>query len=128
MRTVTGEEAEQQGLSLRDHIILSALNKSPGLTQVELAKTLGLDKTTLMSQLDRLEHQGYVVRRPDARDRRARIPELTPAGDRVRALVAAASTSAEENALAAFSAADVAVFRRILFELIGDSTDPGSCL
>jgi len=128
MRTVTGDQAEQQGLSLREHIILSALEKTPGLTQVELAKTLGLDKTTLMSQLDRLEHQGLVVRRPDPRDRRARIPELTSAGDRVRAQVAQASTSAEEEALAAFSAADVAVFRRILFELIGDSTDPGSCL
>ena len=128
MRTVTGDQAEQQGFSLRDHIILSALKKTPGLTQVELAKTLGLDKTTLMSQLDRLEHQGLVVRRPDPRDRRARIPELTSAGDRVRAQVAQASTSAEEEALAAFSAADVAVFRRILFELIGDSTDPGSCL
>ncbi len=128
MRTVTGNQAEKHGLSLRDHIVLSALDKTPGLTQVELAKTLGLDKTTLMSQLDRLERHGLIIRRPDPRDRRARIPELTEAGDRLRAQVAAASTAAETAALNSFTTGDVAVFRRMLFELIGDSTDPGSCL
>lgn len=128
MRAVTGEQAEKHGLDLRDHIILSALDKTPGLTQVELAKTLGLDKTTLMSQLDRLERQSLIVRRPDPSDRRARIPELTRAGVRVRAKVAAASTAAEAEALSSFTADDVGVFRRMLFELIGNSTDPGSCL
>jgi DNA-binding MarR family transcriptional regulator len=128
MNVVTGEQAGKHGLTLRDHIVLSALDKSPGLTQVELARTVGLDKTTLMSQLDQLEHQGLVVRRPDPRDRRARIPELTPAGDRRRAQVAASSATAESEALSRFTADDVAVFRRMLFELIGDSADPGSCL
>jgi DNA-binding MarR family transcriptional regulator len=128
MHVVTGEQAEKHGLGLRDHIVMSALDKTPGLTQVELAKTLGLDKTTLMSLLDRLEQQGLVVRRPDPRDRRARIPELTPAGDERRARVAAASTAAEQDALSSFSAGDVALLRRMLFELIGTSTDPGSCL
>jgi MarR family transcriptional regulator, organic hydroperoxide resistance regulator len=128
MRVVTGEQAEKHGLNLRDHIILSALDKTPGLTQVELAKTLGLDKTTLMSQLDRLEHHGLIIRRPDPRDRRARIPELTHAGNQLRAEVAAASTTAEAEALRSFSAEEVGVFRRMLFEIIGTSTDPGSCL
>ena len=104
------------------------LDKTPGLTQVELAKAVGLDKTTLTSQLDGLERQGLVVRRPDARDRRARVPELTDAGDQRRAEVAAASSAAETEALSGFSVADVAVFRRMLFELIGTSADPGSCL
>jgi MarR family transcriptional regulator, organic hydroperoxide resistance regulator len=128
MHVVTGEQAEKHGLSLREHIIMSAVDKTPGLTQVELAKTLGLDKTTLMSQLDRLEQQGLIIRRPDPRDRRARIPELTRAGQQLRAEVAAASAAAEAEALSSFSAADVDVFRRMLFELIGTSTDPGSCL
>jgi DNA-binding MarR family transcriptional regulator len=81
-----------------------------------------------MSQLDRLEQQGLVVRRPDPRDRRARIPALTEAGDQLRSQVATASTAAEATALSSFSERDVAVFRRMLFELIGDSTDAGSCL
>jgi len=57
MHRATGEQAERHGLTLRDYIVLSALTKSPGLTQGDLAKSLALDKTTLMSQLDRLEHR-----------------------------------------------------------------------
>jgi DNA-binding MarR family transcriptional regulator len=128
LHVVTGEQAEKFGLQLRDHIILTALHLTPGLTQVELAKTVGLDKTTLMSQLDRLETRELIIRRPAPGDRRVRIPELTPAGNELRAQVAQASTAAERNVLQGFAAADVDTFRRMLFDIIGDSTDPGSCL
>ena len=84
MHVVTGEHAERYGLQLREYIILSAMQKTPGLTQVELAKTVGLDKTILMSQLDRLEQQGLIIRRPDISDRRVRIPEITTAGNDLR--------------------------------------------
>jgi DNA-binding MarR family transcriptional regulator len=50
---------------LRDYIVLSALEMTPNLTQGELAKALALDKTALMSQLDRLVGSGLVVRRND---------------------------------------------------------------
>src|SRR5690348_6562152 len=69
MRSATGGQAERHGIQLRDYIVLSALDKTPNLTQGELGKALGLDKTTLMSQLDRLEQLGLVVRRSDPRDR-----------------------------------------------------------
>src|SRR5262245_37868394 len=90
MHSATGEQAERQGIQLRDYIVLSALDKTPNLTQIELGKALGLDKTTLMSQLDRLERMGLVVRRSDPRDRRARIPEITQEGNTLRAKVASA--------------------------------------
>jgi len=128
MRAATGEQAEKRGIQLRDHIVLSALHKTPNLTQVELAKALGLDKTTLMSQLDRLERMGLVVRRNDARDRRARIPEITDAGNALRANVASACDNVETAVLANFSRDQVQVFRRMLIEIIGDSEDRGSCL
>src|SRR5690349_18633917 len=85
MRNATGEKAENHGLTLRDYVVLSALRKSPGLTQGDLGKPLGLDKTTLMSQLDRLEHRGLIVRHSDARDRRLRIPVITGEGEVKRA-------------------------------------------
>lgn len=128
MRGATGEQAEKHGIQLRDYIVLSALDKTPNLTQVELAKALGLDKTTLMSQLDRLERMGLVVRRSDPRDRRARIPEITEAGNALRAKVASACDSAEAAALNSFSQVQVQTFRRMLFDIIGDSEDRGSCL
>jgi MarR family transcriptional regulator, organic hydroperoxide resistance regulator len=128
MRGATGEQAEKHGIQLRDYIVLSALDKTPNLTQVELAKALGLDKTTLMSQLDRLERIGLVVRRSDPRDRRARIPEITQAGNALRAKVASACDSIEGSVLKSFSQDQVESFRRMLFGIIGNSEDRGSCL
>lgn len=128
MHVTTGEQAQKHGLQLRDHIVLSALHKGPGLTQKELGRSIGLDKTTLMSQLDRLERAGLVVRHPDPNDRRARVPEITPAGEELRAKVAKDGAEAERAALATFPPDDVATLRRMLFEIIGDSEDPGSCL
>lgn len=128
MRTATAAQAETYGLQLRDHIVLSALHKSPDLTQAELGKALGLDKTTLMSQLDRLEKAGLVERRPDPRDRRARIPHITVGGEAVRREVAQASDEVEQAALRGFSADEVTLLRRMLLEVIGESQDPGSCL
>lgn len=128
MRGATSEQAGKHGIQLRDYIVLSALAMSPNRTQIELGKLLGLDKTTLMSQLDRLEGMGLVVRRGDPRDRRRRIPEITEAGHAVRAKVAEACTEVETTALKRFDQQQVQTFRRMLVEIIGDSEDRGSCL
>lgn len=128
MHTVTGEEAEKRGLHLRDYIVLSALDKASTLTQSELGRALGLDKTTLMSQLDGLERRSLVVRRIDPRDRRARIPALTSEGDALRAEVARACDRAERAAFDGFKPEQVELLRHMLFEVIGDSEDPGSCM
>src|SRR3954468_10662514 len=84
LNNVTGEQAEKFGLQLRNYIVLSALHKSSDLTQAELGKAVGLDKTTLMSQLDRLEQRGLVVRNSHPHDRRIRIPALTEDGEALR--------------------------------------------
>lgn len=128
MRSATGEQAERHGLQLRDYIVLSALHKTPDLTQAELGKALGLDKTTLMSQLDRLERMRLVTRTPDPRDRRVRIPVITDAGNEVRETVDAASAGVEAAAVHGFSPDQVDLFRRMLFAIIGDNEDRGSCL
>lgn len=128
LRSMTGDQAERHGLQLRDYIVLSALHKSPGLTQIELGRALGLDKTTLMSQLDGLERRGLVIRRHDSRDRRTRVPEITPAGSELRATVAAACAGIEAAAVVGFSRGEVDTFSRMLFAIIGDAEDRGSCL
>lgn len=128
LRTATGEQAEQHGIQLRDHIVLSALHKTPDLTQIELGRALGQDKTTLMSQLDRLERAGLIARRTDPGDRRARILRITESGEAVRSTVADASADVEVAALRGFSRGQVALFRSMLFDIVGESNDPGSCL
>jgi MarR family transcriptional regulator, organic hydroperoxide resistance regulator len=128
MRGATGDQTERHGLQLRDYIILSALNLSPGQTQVELATTLGLDKTTLMTQLDGLEERSLVERHQDPRDRRARIPKITAEGEALREKVAGVCAAVEAAVLETTTSGDVTTLRRLLVTIIGDTTDRGSCL
>lgn len=128
MRAATGAAADQQGLTMRQLIVLSALHLSPGMTQVQLGHAVGMDKTTLTSELDRLEQSDLVRRAVDPRDRRARVLDLTQAGERLRALVSADAARAERDALRAFDDADVARLRSMLFTLIGEGQDPGTCV
>ena len=51
-------------------------------TQIELAKEIGMDKTTMVVTLDQLEADGLVERKPLATDRRVRVVAVTRAGKR----------------------------------------------
>lgn len=128
MHAAIGELAEKHGLQLRDYIVLSALVMQANLTQLALGKALGIDKTTLMIQLDRLEEKGLIVRRADPRDRRARIPEATAAGRALHTKVARACADVEAKALARLRSGKEQALRQMLVELIGDGEDKGSCL
>lgn len=129
MHTLVGLEAERHGLTLRDHIVLSALHKTASrLTQIELGQALGMDKTTLTAELDRLEKAGLVLRRPDPRDRRARIPVLTEKGDALRAQVAVGAEAAEAAAVRPLVPSQTALLREALYRIIGDASDPGSAV
>ena len=66
----------------RAHALLTAARAGEH-TQTDLARIIGLDKTTLMVTLDELERAGLAERRPLPSDRRARIVAVTPAGERV---------------------------------------------
>lgn len=72
---------EDLGLSTRAHqVLLAALEAER--TQIELARLVGLDKTTMVVTLDELEAAGLAERRPSPHDRRARIVAVTEQGKR----------------------------------------------
>jgi MarR family transcriptional regulator, organic hydroperoxide resistance regulator len=50
-----------------------------------LAETLSCDASNVTGLVDRLEARGLVQRRPSAADRRVKVLNLTPAGERLRA-------------------------------------------
>lgn len=133
MRGALDEAAREHGLSgARDWIVLSAIAAGPRQTQLALAHSLGLDKTTMTSLLDRLEAAGLVTREQDSRDRRARIPGLTEAGTRVQHELIAARDRAEAAVLSQLSADEQRVLRAMLGRLAeGPADDPraaGSCM
>jgi DNA-binding MarR family transcriptional regulator len=133
MRGALDEAAREHGLSgARDWIVLSAIAEGPRQTQLALAHSLGLDKTTMTSLLDRLEAAGLVTRVQDSRDRRARIPGLTEAGTRVQHELVAARDRAEAAVLSQLSTDEQRVLRAMLVRLAeGPADDPraaGSCM
>ncbi len=127
LNTEVGAAAARHGLTLRDHIVLSALDKTRGLTQIELGQALGVDKTTMVAELDRLEKAGLIERKADPRDRRARIPALTAEGSRLRLKIAVDATAAEKTAVQDIDPAQLASLRSVLYAII-TTDDPGSCI
>jgi DNA-binding MarR family transcriptional regulator len=121
--------AREHGLAgARDWIVLSAVAAGPRQTQLALAQSLGLDKTTMTSLLDRMETRGLIARCTDSHDRRARIPELTDEGRRVQAEVAGARDRVEAGLLGGFTVDEQAQLRGLLTRLTVAPADHGSCI
>jgi DNA-binding MarR family transcriptional regulator len=99
---------------VRDWLVLAALDDGAQRTQLELSKIICVDKTTLISVLDRLEQQELIVRTVDPRDRRVRIPQITPAGKRIYSKFAAARDAAESHALDGVASEQRAVLMDLL--------------
>ena len=72
--------SREAGLAdLRDWLVLALISgDGTQRTQLEIATQLGIDKSTLVPLLDRLERDGLIVRTISERDRRVRIPRATP--------------------------------------------------
>ena len=87
---------------LRDWLVLALISGDGAQrTQLEIATHLGIDKSTLVPLLDRLERDGLIIRATSERDRRVRIPQATPAGIKIVKQVAIARDAAINDRLAA---------------------------
>lgn len=108
--------AERIGLNdVRDWLVLAVLADGQQRTQLELSKIVCIDKTTLITVLDRLEQQKLIVRTTDPNDRRVRIPRLTAAGRRAHAKFASARDEAETRVLDGIDDSQ----RTVLLDLLG---------
>jgi MarR family transcriptional regulator, transcriptional regulator for hemolysin len=72
---------EDVGISPRAHAVLTTAMTGEH-TQSEIARQVGLDKTTMVVTVDELEAAGLAERRPSRADRRARVIAVTEAGQR----------------------------------------------
>src|SRR4051795_11172147 len=96
---------EQLGLSPRANCVLSAAITGDH-TQSEVARMVGLDKTTMVVTLDELEAAGLAERRPSATDRRARVIAVTRAGEEKVREADRIAERAHEEVLAALDPAE----------------------
>jgi DNA-binding MarR family transcriptional regulator len=76
---VLGQIAAEHELSIIQTRLLGVLrDRSPGMN--ELARYLGLDKSSITGLVDRAESRGLVRRKPSSKDGRAIVVSITAAG------------------------------------------------
>jgi DNA-binding MarR family transcriptional regulator len=115
------------GLSPRAHAVLVAAAHAEH-SQTELARIVGLDKTTMVVTLDELEAAGLAERRPSQHDRRARVIAVTRAGRRKIREAQDVGDRIRDSVLAALPEGDRAPFMEALRTLVSDRlAEPVRC-
>jgi MarR family transcriptional regulator, transcriptional regulator for hemolysin len=118
---------EGLGISPRAHSVLAAAATGDH-SQTELARLVGLDKTTMVVTLDELEAAGLAERRPSPSDRRARVIAVTKAGARKLREAEAIGDAIREDVLGVLPARERKVFFGALTRLVGDRlAEPVQC-
>jgi MarR family transcriptional regulator for hemolysin len=103
LRTAFDRRVRRLGLTRSQWLVINRLYRRPGATQSELAEMLEVDKATAGRMVDRMEKKGWVVRRPDAADRRVNRLHLTPEVDLIQLQLVQIADRTVDDALAALS-------------------------
>ena len=118
---------EQSGISPREHAVLAAA-MTGAHTQIELARIVGLDKTTMVVTVDALEAAGLAERRPSTSDRRARVVAVTKAGARKVREAEAILQRVRDDVLSILDPAQREAFLSALSQLAGGRlAEPVAC-
>lgn len=84
--------------TLRQFAVLAAVSEQAGLTQSDLVRITGIDRSTLTDMMERLERKGLIERKRTEKDKRAKAVRLTNKG-RTRVAAAAPHALAADEAL-----------------------------
>jgi DNA-binding MarR family transcriptional regulator len=118
---------EDLGVSPRAHAVLTTA-LSGEHTQTEIARLVGLDKTTMVVTVDELEAAGLAARRPSSTDRRARVIAVTDAGRRKVKQADKVLARVRDDVLSVLEPDERAVFLNALGRLAcGRLADPVTC-
>ncbi|HEV7371873.1 MarR family transcriptional regulator [Arenibaculum sp.] len=95
--------------------LLVLIRENTGLSQSRLGAAVGIDRSTMVAAIDRLEGRGWVVRAPSPTDRRSYALRLGPEGERLLDELIPKVRAHEEAMLAGMDAGE----RRLLLDLLG---------
>lgn len=94
--------------------LLVLVDRNAGLSQMTLARALGIDRSTLVPILDRLQGRGFLVRRRSPTDGRTHALMLTPSGRKTLARFGRLVRAHERRIASGLSTAET----RMLIELL----------
>ncbi len=87
--------------------VINLLLRQQGMSQVELARILGIGTVAVSAQLDRMEKNGWVARKPDLNDRRSKRVWLTEAGLAKKTLLTDSFTQLNDVAFDGLTEAEI---------------------
>jgi DNA-binding MarR family transcriptional regulator len=114
---VYAEEVGPDGLTQRQFAVLEAVSAKAGLTQTDLVRATGIDRSTLADLVARMESKGLVERRRSTLDARAMAVRLTDAGSATLEAMRPRVQSADKRILALLPKGRREAFLTVLAEL-----------
>jgi DNA-binding MarR family transcriptional regulator len=97
--TRVAEALVSVGLTPPLFALLNVLGARAGAIQQELGAAMGIDPSTMVSLIDKLETSGLAKRRPHPTDRRAREVAITPKGRRALERARRLATEVDDEVL-----------------------------
>lgn len=116
-RAVTNGLAEV-GAHRHHYSMLAVLAESGPMSQAELGRRCGLDRSDVTAAVAELVDQGLVSRRPDSGDRRRNEVDITRAGTRRLRQLDTAVSKIQDEVLAPLSVAERSQLTRLLTRLL----------
>ncbi len=121
---IYNQDAGAHAITHRQFDVLRALDGHEGISQTELTRRSGIDRSTLADLLARMVRKGLVRREPAAGDARIRHVWLDAAGRAILAETEPHVRGADEKVLALMSPSERASFMRLLRTLAGVQRAP----
>ena len=80
-KALDAELRKNVGVTISQWRVISTLTRQPGITQKEIADRVGIEGSTLVPIIDKMEKDGFVKRKLDSEDRRINRIYLTNKAD-----------------------------------------------
>ena len=107
-------------------LILNSLKHDRWSTQLDLARSLGIEGPTMTRHLDNLEQSGFVTRRRSETDRRAVLVELTEAGSAAYDRMLGAVIAFNKRLQTGLSRDDLRRLHQMLAQMAGNVSPPAA--
>jgi DNA-binding MarR family transcriptional regulator len=117
------QETESHGVTPVQYAALQKVALTPGVDQRTLARSIGLDTSTIAGVIDRLEARGLMLRSASPEDRRVRLLSLTDAGTALLQAIEPDMLRAQQRILAPLPPGEREEFMRMLRMLVSANNE-----
>lgn len=105
------------GLTTLQQLILAVVEREEGLSAGEIGARLTLDSATVSGTLERMAESGWIIKEPDADDRRVVRVRLTSKARELGASLREARQQANQEVLEGLSLEEKVLLKRLLRDL-----------